>query len=310
MKDNRWAMLCKLKVAAFDNPLWRWERKLDGCRMRVDISRDGNVKLAARSGADKTAQFPELAFAHRLSALPASIDGEVVSADGLSFQEFNQRRMNRTEGVALMARRLPAMFVAFDIIECWGKSLRLLPLQMRRDILLGFSSTLHVSEQYKDGVELFERAWREGWEGVVGKRLDEPYLPNKRAWVKVKVWLPPKDYYVIGFTRGTGKRAGLFGAFMLGEWDTATGGLRHVGDCGTGLDDAGLREWDAVRREHPVYCCLELGRPLLGASDPRYLRAVRVKAVEVTNAGSLRFPVYLGPGGRQERQNENPGALG
>ena len=302
MTDNKWAMLCKLKVAPFDDDAWRWERKLDGCRMRVDMDANGRVTLVARSGANKTAQFPELAFAHRLSALPASLDGEVVSADGLSFQEFNQRRMNRTEDVAMMARKLPAMFVAFDILECWGKSMRLLPLQRRRDVLLGFSSTLSVSEQYEGGVALFERSKVEGWEGVVGKRMDEPYLPHRRNWVKVKLW-HEGVFDCIGYTFGTGKREKLFGALVIQSED---GKLKS--EVGTGFDDAALESLLGFMSGRRT------GLMLAGGSMPAPVGVnvepfkVRVKYCEVTNAGSLRFPVYLGKSDGERLPDTSRGA--
>jgi len=290
MKDNKWAMLCKLKAAAFDDPLWRWERKWDGCRMRMDISRGGSVRLAARSGADKTAQFPELCDQNPWVKWGAcSLDGEVVSARGLGFQEFNQRRMNRTEDIGKTALELPAKFVAFDLLYIGNEDKRHRACSDRyellREVMLGSDpARFATSFRYASGVELFEKAKTYGWEGVVGKRLDEPYLPNRRAWVKVKRWLEG-TFRVVGWCPGRGKRSGLAGSFML-EDD------RHdyVGYVGTGFGDAELRRLTALVKE---------------SGEPVYFR---VKYVEVTNDGMLRFPVYMGLGGRQERHGENLGA--
>jgi len=67
MTDGKWAMLCALRAEAFDDQAWVWERKLDGIRMRADIGAKSGVRLTARSGADKTTQFPEIVQALALT---------------------------------------------------------------------------------------------------------------------------------------------------------------------------------------------------------------------------------------------------
>jgi bifunctional non-homologous end joining protein LigD len=302
MKDSKWAMLCRLVAQPFDDPGWVWERKYDGDRMRVYVGGDG-TELTARSGADKTAQFPELRFELPDCVKSCTLDGEVVSKDGLSFSEFNQRRMNRTKDVAKMAGELPAKFMAFDLLALDGEDMTGQPLAKRRHLLLLAMpcsmnmGTLEVVSQFDGGVDAFGRALEYGWEGVVGKRLGEPYLPHRRAWVKVKVWLPPKAYWVIGFTEGTGKRAGMFGAMMLGEWDEKTDDFRYVGDVGTGPTDAELARLDGLRRSLAPYKGMEFGHRIVAANYLTGMLKVRVKAVEVTNDGKLRFPVYIGQEG-------------
>jgi len=289
-------MLCRLMAEPFDRPGWRWERKWDGVRMIASVGRRG-TELQARSGTVKTAQLPELQF-----ELPdcvkhnATIDGEVVSASGLPFQEFAQRRVNRTGDVAAMALELPAKLMAFDLLALDGEHCAGLPLRRRRQLLqLSMPCSMNVGRlevvsQYDSGVDAFARAVRYGWEGVVGKDMGQPYMFGKREWVKVKRWLEG-EFWVIGFTAGTGKRAGLFGAMMLGEWDAETFEFRHVGDCGTGPDDAELSRLDGLRRE----LNMGLGDVAVKAHpNPGKMLKVRVKYVEVTNAGSLRFPVYMG----------------
>ena len=275
-KGRKWAMLCRLKVRAFNDPGWRWERKLDGCRMRVYIYQDRTV-LTARSGADKTDQFPELRFRLPTHVNSCALDGEVVSAHGLSFQDFNQRRMNRQDNVEESAKEMPAVFVAFDILAKDNDEVWRLPFVERRKILedtLPASMDLgpvRVPVQFAGGVALFRAAVANGWEGVVGKRLDQPYMPGKRAWFKVKVW--QEDVFgVSGWDDGKGRRAGMAGSFYLE--DPRDG--RYVGKVGTGFSAAELaRLTELVRTsEEPVW--------------------FRVKFVERTNSGMLRFPVYLG----------------
>ena len=293
MKDNRWAMLCKLKVAAFNDPAWVWQRKLDGCRMRVDIDSRNGIGLTARSGADKTAQFPDVVQAIALTVdwgfAPMTLDGEVVSAQGLGFQEFNQRRMNRTEDVALMAQRLPASLVAFDVLSAWGRDMEPRSLADRLAILERVKpACCQMPEYSNDGLYLFRKAEELGWEGVVGKRLDEPYLPGRRAWVKVKVW-HEGVFDCVGYTFGTGNREELFGALVIQGDDG-----RLKAGVGSGFDRATLASLLAFmngRRREPMFA---------GGSMPALVGVrvepfkVRVKYCEVTNDGRLRFPVYVG----------------
>ena len=293
MNDNKWAMLCKLRVAPFDDPLWRWERKLDGCRLRVDIDGRSGIGLTARSGADKTAQFPDVVQALALTvdwgAAPMILDGEVVSADGLSFQEFNQRRMNRTEDVALTAVELPAAYVAFDVLSAWGRDMEPRSLADRLVVLGQVRPSWCKAPECSDsGVELFKRAVSEGWEGVVGKRLLEPYLPNRRAWVKVKLW-HEGVFDCVGYTFGAGKREKLFGALVFQSEDG-----RLKSEVGTGFDDATLESllgFMSGRRTSLMLVGGAMPAPVGVNVEPF---KVRVKYCEVTNAGSLRFPVYLG----------------
>lgn len=160
----------------------------------------------------------------------------------------------------------------------------------RLEGLLRWSSSAMLSRRHADGVALFGPAMAAGWEGVVGKRLAEPYLPGKRAWVKVKVWREGV-FYVIGFTEGAGKREGRFGAMRLGRLDEGTLCLRHVGDCEAGLDDGELRLLGELRRG---YGRMAFGDRVLKTCDPGSLLKVRVKYAEETGAGMLRFPVYVG----------------
>ena len=74
-------------------------------------------------------------------------------------------------------------------------------------------------------------ATAEGWlaegklEGIVAKRLDEPYLAGERAMVKVKR-VRTADCVVGGFRYATGAK--VVGSLLLGLYDAA-GLLNHVG---------------------------------------------------------------------------------
>lgn len=280
-RDNKWAMLCKLLVHPFDDPAWVWERKLDGDRMKVGTDNNGVCyRLTARSGADKTAQFPEL-VGQVMATCASWLDGEVVSAQGLRFQEFNQRRMNRQRDIAAFAQELPAAFAPFDVLSCDAyPHAAKAELGYRLDVLddvvyYGLRVVRHELVDDGRGVAMFDRAKAGGWEGVVGKRLDQLYLPNRRAWVKVKVWRKGV-FRVTGWTDGQGRRDGVAGSFYVED------PFRNaVGKVGTGFDAAELRRLTGLAKGEEPVC-------------------VWVKYVERTNDGKLRLPVYM----RQARPEE------
>jgi ATP-dependent DNA ligase len=63
---------------------------------------------------------------------------------------------------------------------------------------------------FDSGPELFDAVCRHGVEGVVGKGLDEAYLPGERAWLKVKnrnYWRLPYEIEAIQRSRERSSRA-------------------------------------------------------------------------------------------------------
>ena len=83
------------------------------------------------------------------------------------------------------------MLVAFDLLAFDGGSLLREPLAERRRLLGVIEAQLpvpvwQVSELLDDGHALFAAVCERGLEGIVCKRLAEPYRPGERRWVKVK----------------------------------------------------------------------------------------------------------------------------
>lgn len=253
--------LCKLTTEPFCNPDWIWERKFDGTRIIADTNYH---TLTARSGSDKTEIFPELDISTTTSAI---LDGEVISADGLSFQECIQHRVNRYS----FTIDFPTKYMVFDIMEVDGEDICGLELSNRKDILSEIlipSATCQVVEYYNDGIALYKQAIDNSWEGVVGKNLRSLYEEGKRRWLKIKVW-QHGQFWVVGFTNGTGKRSGVIGALELEDNNG-----NYVGKVGTGFNDLELMEITKM------------------ASNSKF--KVDIKYLEYTNSGILRFPVYNG----------------
>jgi ATP-dependent DNA ligase len=113
-------------------------------------------------------------------------------------------------------------------------------------------------------------------------------MPHRRNWVKVKRWLDG-TFECVGYTLGCGKRERLFGALIVRSLD---GKLKA--EVGTGFDDAtlvSLLEYMRGRSKEMILVGGAMPAPVGVWVEPF---KVHVKYVEVTNAGSLRFPVYLG----------------
>jgi ATP-dependent DNA ligase len=73
----------------------------------------------------------------------------------------------------------------------------------------------------------FERFEGAGLDGVVAKRMEEPYKPGQRAWLKIK-HLRTVDAVVGGFRWNRGEEGRSIGSLLLGLYD-AKGTFHHVG---------------------------------------------------------------------------------
>lgn len=277
-------MLARDGGCATNSPDMLWEEKYDGARIIALVS-GKSVQLQARSGTDKTATFPELRLETKL---PAIIDGEVISANGKSFQEGIQPRVNVSDSrkISERVKTLPAKMMVFDVLEIDGKSVENLPLLTRKELLaqtLVVTENVHLAPWTDDGEALFARAKAQQQEGIVGKAKLGRYLRDKREWVKVKCW-QEDTFLAVGYTAGTGWRVPTFGALVLSDIRG-----RYVGEVGTGFNDGDLV--DLMRMFSPATC------PFPREPEPAtWIKpfAIRVRFLEVTNEGMLRFPSFKG----------------
>jgi ATP-dependent DNA ligase len=215
---------------------WQYEPKWDGFRCLV--FRDGaDVRLQSKASKPLGRYFPDVVAAVR--ALPQRrfvLDGEIVVpvGGGLSFDELLQRIHPAESRVRRLAAAHPALLVAFDLLATGARSLLELPLAERRRRLEAFAAKhapggpVRLSPATLDAAAA--RRWLEGrhggLDGVMAKRLAEPYRPGERAaMVKVKR-LRTADCVVGGFRYAA--RGGAVGSLLLGLYDDA-GLLHHVG---------------------------------------------------------------------------------
>jgi ATP-dependent DNA ligase len=221
---------------------WLFEPKWDGFRCIAFRDVDA-VHLQSKAGKPLTRYFPDVVDHLRsLRARRFVLDGEIVVPVGgtLSFDELLQRIHPAASRVDRLAAERPALFLAFDLLVTERRTpLVDMPLRERRRRLEAFAERYFDPEE-DAGVRLSPATeelaaadrWladaRTGLDGVMAKRLDEPYRTGEReGMVKVKR-LRSADCVVGGFRYGTSGTA--LGSLLLGLYDRA-GLLHHVGFC-------------------------------------------------------------------------------
>ena len=217
---------------------WTFEVKFDGYRALAYV-RGGEctARLAERQRPDRTFLGGGEGDRQGGESSPnAVVDGE-VGADRRDRAARASRELQQGTGALV--------YYAFDLLELDGEPLVDLPLRERKAAAARAARRCAQArspspKSFDDGDALFEVAKEQGLEGIVAKRLDSAYRPGRRTrdWLKVKTE-NNEEFVVAGYTRGSGRRAGTFGALVLAV--NEGGELRYVGNVGTGFDDAEIR---------------------------------------------------------------------
>jgi DNA ligase D-like protein (predicted ligase) len=286
--DKVTPMKAVLTEDRFSDPDWIYERKLDGIRC-VAIKADQRVRLLSRNDLSLNGRFSEVVDA--LEADPASdfvIDGEVVAFAGAqtSFERLQQRGERPT----------PVFFYVFDLIYLAGHDTTALPLRARKSLLrraLAFKGPVRLTpHRNRDGEALFREACRKGWEGLIAKRAESPYVHGRsRDWLKFKC-SAEQELVVGGYTAPRGSRTDL-GALLLGYYDGDR--LRYAGKVGTGFGRAELARLavllEPLRRADSPFAD-EVREKNVTWVEPAVVAQVGFS--EWTRDGRLRHPRYLG----------------
>jgi DNA ligase D-like protein (predicted ligase) len=267
-------MAATLTRERFQTSDWVFERKLDGIRM-LAFKHGKSVELLSRNRLCQNASYPSVVEA--VAALPAQdliLDGEALGV-------WDSRRA--------------LGYHVFDLLWRDGRDLTGLTLDERYAelCLLALAPPIHRIERLDEAAP-WERACREGWEGVVAKRRDSAYEHRRSPhWLKMKCEVG-QELVVGGFTEPQGKRVGL-GALLVGYYEGDD--FVFAGKVGTGFDAQLLRELrarlDALRIESPPFTRAE-GLPRMRAHWAKPEIVVQVAFMEWTSHGKLRHPRLLG----------------
>jgi ATP-dependent DNA ligase len=215
---------------------WQFEPKWDG--FRTLVFRDGDeILLQSRDEKPMNRYFPELIEPLR-SALPERcvLDGEIVivGGRGLDFEALLLRIHPAESRVRMLASQMPASYVAWDLLALGDHDLRETALAERRrrlDEVMGAAAPpVHLSPVTHDRAlaeDWFRRFEGAGLDGVMAKRLEEPYRPGERTMLKIK-HKRTADCVVAGFRWHKNGAGTKVGSLLLGLYDDR-GVLHHVG---------------------------------------------------------------------------------
>jgi ATP-dependent DNA ligase len=217
-------------------PEWAYEPKWDG--FRCVVFRDGDtVELQSKAGKPLTRYFPEMTAALRkVEARQIVLDGElIISKNGkFSFDDLLQRIHPAASRVAKLAEETPAQLVVFDLlVDDRGVSWAGKPLTERRRALEVFYrkylapiDQILLSRFTPDlaDAKRWLKELRGQLDGIVAKRVDQPYTPGERTMQKIKN-IRTADCVVGGFRYASAGK--VVGSLLLGLYED--GLLNHVG---------------------------------------------------------------------------------
>lgn len=288
---------CQLAQDSTDQPkklkgIKRLECKLDGVRV-LAVVENGDVTLYSRNG-KVFENFPQIAQAIEDNRRAFSkihhggrfvLDGEIV---GESFQKLMKQAHRKSDAVTD-----GMVYHVFDVIpfqsfveghynaqqykriEQLERVREFLPADGPIQIMNGLEVDLDTAEGHDIMQRYAEAAVAGGFEGIMIKSMDAPYLCKRTDyWMK---WKPTitVDLNIVGFEEGTGRNENRLGAIICEGDDNG----RHIRvNVGSGLSDSDRDEYWHSR---------DL---LLG-----HLVEVQADAVTQNQDGSysLRFPRFL-----------------
>ncbi|MFH0966406.1 MAG: ATP-dependent DNA ligase, partial [Methanobacteriota archaeon] len=222
------------------------EFKYDGARFQFH-KQGGAARMYSRRLEDVTDALPDV-VSMLLGATDHDliIDGEVIAIhDGrpMPFQNV-LKRFRRKHGVADAVDATMLVPNVFDILYLDGEMLLTKPFSERREILSRVLSQYMTPQLVSDDADMIEAYYHQaldaGHEGVMLKLLGSRYTPGLRGkdWVKIKPEVDTLDLVVVGAEWGEGKRAHVFGSFLVAAREDDR--LIPVSRVATGLSDEQL----------------------------------------------------------------------
>ncbi|AUW57727.1 ATP-dependent DNA ligase [Sphingobium sp. SCG-1] len=232
--DNVAPMEAKLVATLPSDAGWQFEPKWDGFRA-LALREGKEVEILSKSGKSLARYFPEIvAMLASISESRFLLDGEIILPvdDVLSFDALQQRLHPAASRITKLSKETPAQLMLFDCLALGKDDLAGLPLKDRRVALDRFHrdhgrASLLLSPYTSKADEA--QAWLAhsggALDGVIAKRVDEPYRWGERAMLKVKQ-LRSADCVVGGIRRQ--KEGNGVASLLLGLYDDG-GKLNHVG---------------------------------------------------------------------------------
>jgi ATP-dependent DNA ligase len=199
-------MLISERVDPYDDTESIFELKLDGIRCITYNDRQSS-DLRSKRNLSLLPRFPELDLLFKGCRHKCILDGELnVLVNGKpDFYEVQRRRvLSDPFKIQLSSKKLPANFVAYDIIYYKDKLVIDYPLMERKKLLdeVIYENNILSKSRYVEtnGIAMYKFAEDYNLEGIVGKKKQSLYRFGKKTkdWKKIKI-LNADDYICIGY---------------------------------------------------------------------------------------------------------------
>jgi bifunctional non-homologous end joining protein LigD len=272
---------------------WLHEVKHDGHRLIAVVAASGSLKLLSRRGIDRTELFREPFRQLIESGRAMVLDGEIAAPD-----ERGMTHLDWLTDALADGRPERLAYFAFDLLHLDGEDLRLRPIEHRktalRDLLAAsgvYDRIVYVDHVIGGGTELFKRVEEMGAEGIVSKRLGQPYRGGvSRDWLKTKCHQIDR-FVITGFQELGEERLEAIHVAELCDDELRPAGQVRWGFAGKGLWDTldALRDGSAQGGIMPVAPVLSANVKFCGRHKGG---AIRDGVIVSLVAPAVTGPVY------------------
>ncbi|MBC6110500.1 DNA ligase D [Pedobacter fastidiosus] len=296
-------MLATLVNEPFDDSNWQYEVKWDGYRALAFIKK-GKVNLFSRNNKSFNEKFYPIYDLLQKWKLNAVLDGEILVLNKKGVSNFGALQNWRSEADGEL------VFYVFDLLWYEGKSLMEMPLSERQailnDILPTNDDRIRLGKVFKaSGIDFFAAAEKMGLEGIIAKKSDSTYSPDRRSkeWLKIKVH-KRQEVVIAGFTKNE-DTSKSFSSLLLGVYEKDK--LQYVGKVGTGFSDKLQKEMlkqftPLIVDKSPFDEIPDVNKPSRFRPNPPKAKATWLKPelvcevafTEVTDDGVFRHPSFQG----------------
>ncbi|EGR33971.1 hypothetical protein IMG5_028790 [Ichthyophthirius multifiliis] len=253
----------KIILNRFKDIKFTCEFKYDGLRGQIHFQ-EGKVSIFSRNLENMTETYPDIVkFVQDHIKKSPNINSFILDSEIVAFDKQTNRikpfQILSTRGrvnVKIEDINIRVCVFIFDLLYLNGQSLLQNTLQQRRDTVREyfvqeegeFQFAEHIDSQDMEQIqEMLEKSLKKGCEGLMVKTLENnsTYEPAKRSfkWLKLK-----KDYLELGLGDtldlvpiaafyGSGKRVGLYGAYLLACYNEDMERYESVCKIGTGFSD-------------------------------------------------------------------------
>jgi len=285
------------RAQAFDSPDYIYELKLDGERCLAFLDPLTGTDLRNRQSMSMLSKLPELSNIHKQVNARCILDGELIVPVGGEPDFFGIRRRLETCDklqIYYQSSRLPATFAAFDILYHVNHEVTSWTVTQRKQLLAEVvteNERLMLSRYVEgQGVDFFNLAAGRKLEGVVAKRKESRYYPDKytKDWIECK---DPEDddFVVCGYIERENRAVSV----VLGQHRYPGGGLSCKGNVTLGVSPHDFRLLAShPRAAAPPFDPLPAGNEGAVWIVPDLVCTVR--SVTSPPDGPMRQPVFKG----------------